>query len=718
IAIGRSGTASLSMCLNKKGNIMACIDVPKTSYVADMPDVSILIPTDWNQDGKMDLIIGSKGAGLLRWIASNGDGTFSFDPQTYRTLRLESMASVTIGPVGPGGKDYIMAAGQNRTVTFIPVLPTDRSHIDKCFRSWVLGGAIETLRYGDLNNDGSVELVGIDSDPWGIAVAMATGDGNYRAATVHRICGLNAGTFFFSFLPVSQFVFADVSADGKPDLLLMSDTQTSTISAKAFSCKTEDEPPLAIPRATHYLHLYANEGDRLEEAARAGEWGPYNTPGDQAYSGAKLEDKSTCGSNLPPITAMKLGEFNGSPPLDLVLTREQDYSVGEPPTAETPCPFNERNEVANLFGLENSDANNGPQCVNFRDGDESKKLPLTSSKGGAPLNRSSLLMFINADPVAPFGLKTSNRPDNPVNIRAHFQVAGGKSPTGLVVGRFDGDNIDDVATLMEPYGTPTGTSYLAPRVRIFRGLGGRFKPIVFFKNGTKDGDKIANENPATSKEVVGINELSTWAQLNSTGSVDAIVPVSYHTTGDQTFSMRGERFCKDGETSLFFITKIGQDTKLAVVRAQGNLKFSPVTTYNGGTTLLSAFALVDADGDKCTDAVVVVDGNLAYSRGTTSWYEAWKYFLPIEIGSVPSIELLDVNNDKNKDLLLIDGDSSSLRFFLNDGKGNFVAYDEPIPVLNGATSSELGDIDGDGCGDLAVQGEFGVAMIRSRACEN
>ena len=218
--------------------------------------------------------------------------------------------------------------------------------------------------------------------------------------------------------------------------------------------------------------------------------------------------------------------------------------------------------------------------------------------------------------------------------------------------------------------------------------------------------------------MVGINDLSTWAQLSDEGNVEKIIPVSYHTTGDKTFSMRGERYCKDGETSLFFVTKIGDDVKLAVVRAQGNLKFSPVTAYNGGTTLMSAFALVDADGDKCTDAVVVVDKHLAYSRGTTSWYESWKYFLPVDFDAVPSIELLDVNNDKHKDLLLVDGTSSSLRFFLNDGDGNFVAHEESVPVLKGASVSALGDIDGDGCGDLAVQGTYGVAVIRSKACDN
>ena len=520
IAIGRDQSATLTVCPNNKGKLMACQDVQKNEFTADMTDHSLMVPVDWNNDGKMDLIVASKGAGRVRWIASLGNGKFEADPGTTRQHLLSDVTSLSVGPVGPAGKDYVMIAYGGRTVTLVPVQLDDRSHIDKCFRSWILGGSITTVRHGDLDGDGDVELIGIDRAPHGIAVALGTGDGNYHAATVHRVCGLKKGGFLFGDLPVAHFKLGDVSADGKPDLMLISNAVTSRRSRLANQCQSKTDKSQYTPQPAHVVHLYVNEGKSLGEAARAGEWGPYTTVGLQSAHAVKEKGEGTCGTAMADLSGFELGEFNGKPPMDMVLSREQDYTVGTPPDAEGDCPFKEQNEVANLFGLEKggTDESPGPFCKNFKDEDDKKKDPLSSARGGAPLARASVVTFVNGDPSSPFGLSASNRPDDPVELRPQFMFAGGRKPIALVVGHFDADNIDDIATLMKQENDNKQLDHLAPRVRIFRGTpateGGIVKPVLYFQQGTDQGVKYQNENENTLKLPIAVEKQDFWTLVN------------------------------------------------------------------------------------------------------------------------------------------------------------------------------------------------------------
>ncbi|MCO4761267.1 MAG: VCBS repeat-containing protein [Myxococcales bacterium] len=716
VAVGRGTSSNLSIFENKSGQLLAPVDAPKAGFVADMNDVALMVPTDWNQDGKIDLIIASKGSGVVRWISGLGNGKFGYKPKVNREIWLNDVTAIEVGPVGPAGKDYVMVSHGGRTLTFVPLLPGDRAHIDKCFRSWVLGTSIAKVRHGDMDNDGNVDLVAIDRAPHGIVITRSTGDGNYHAATAHRVCGLQSGSFFFSHLKVAHFKLDDVTADGKPDLMLISNSATSQITAKAKTCMTKTKPQKPIPRATHFLHLYINDGSTLEEGARAGEWGPYNSGGTRQAHGIKITPESTCGTVLPDINALEFGEFNGTGAKDMVIARDQNYTVGQPPDGDTKCAFKEQNEVANLYGVTEggTEESPGPDCKNFRDNDEDQKTPLFSTSGGAPLLRASVVMFRNPDPSKPFGMGADNRPDNPSQVKPMWMFSGGKQPISLVVGQFDNDAIDDVATVMNAVGDRSAPNYLAPRVRVFKGhQSGKMYPVQYFTQGTKQGDEYANENPATEKVPIGVKEQDTWMMLSPHTENEVPVPVSYLVTEKEPKLMRGGRFCKDGETSLYTLNGGGT---FSVFRAQGNLVMAQAKHLSAGTEL-QGFGVTDADGDKCTDLLYAKKDQLGIAKGTSQGFLANEYFLPITFGNLTAVEVFDVNDDGALDMVLVDGGTSSVYFYLNDGDGSFLEHKEALPMLAGSTGLQRGDINGDGCSDIAVQGTYGVAVALSTACK-
>ena len=427
---------------------------------------------------------------------------------------------------------------------------------------------------------------------------------------------------------------------------------------------------------------------------------------------------------MPNLSAMEIGEFSGVPPLDMVLARSQSYDVGTPPDAKGECPFKEQNEIANLFGLQKGSTADvpGPTCKNFRDEDEDKKTPLQSVLGGAPLARASVVTFINANPAAPFGLTVNNRPDDPVEIRPRFMFAGGRSPISLAVGRFDKDDVDDIATLMAAEGTAKEKEHMPGRVRVFRSIsakeGGIVKPVLYFTSGTSQGEVYASENKNTQKLPINVDAQDWWQSIDTLGFNGPKIDVSYLIPAGNPKKLRAARYCKTGPlTSLFTFNEPDTGTgSFSVMRAQGSLVLDPATTYNTGIQM-QGFGVVDVDGNKCTDVVYAKAGQLGYAEGLDKTFKTNKYVIPNELKNLTAVEVFDVNNDGTLDMVLVDATTDVVRFFLNDGLGNFVPVPETMPVLRTSSDLQIGDINGDGCNDLAVQGKDGVAIVMSLGCK-
>lgn len=736
IAVGREGMAVLSVCRNNGKGFDACVDITKVDFLADMQDSAFLVPGQFNDDDgdgdideadHADLVVVSK-AGKARWVTGDHAGGFKYDiaQKGHYTIVWStdagqaSVESVEVAPIGPNGEDWLLFSMNARSTTALPLDPSDTTAKERCYRYFVLGSAISMTHVGDIDADGELDLVGLGSK-MGLNTALGKGDGEFAAVSVYRVCGLFTGgtTLMAGPLSTDQFKVVDVTGDTKADLIMVSEPAVSSVPCPATSGAGPQ------PRPAYYFGLYVNGDDGLSKLASRGEFGPYNSATLRKLAGEKDLVEGGCGIKFGKVTAMEFGEFNGSPPIDMVTTHELDYpSGGDVPEGGDKllsCGFDETLELANIWGDESADNKDakGLQCKVFGEEDDKKTTPLVGFGGGAHIKRASMHIWINnGDPNAPFNIQVqpSAKPQEP--LKPFFAQAGGSSPVAAAVGKFDEDEIDDVATLMLSSGTYEDPQYMAERVRLFKGDGkGRVRPVVYVdvkKPGRKDEiGKFCTYNK-TLCELIDVphDQLSAQPFLPKGAFELEFTFPTYRTVAASPVGLQAAPFCDDEISSLFTLSSEAGD--ITVLRQQGKMVFERKKAFSVGENP-TAFRASDVNQDGCVDLLIAKKAHLGYTAGTPSWYAQNKYF-SVQSRERTSVATLDVNDDKILDLVVVDSDQDAVQFYLGDGKGEFVEHSERLFAAHKSTDMQQADLNGDGCPDLAVKGLFGVAVMLNLGC--
>lgn len=730
IVIGRTGKALLSVCRNSGGVFEACTDTQSSGYVSDLKDTGAVLTADWNGDGKADLVLGSVGAHRIRWLSGNGDGTFDYDPENYRTFEAE-FERLSLEPLGSTGELQVAVISHGREVLLIPLDLDDESHIATCFRGFVIGGAVAAIAPGDADSDGKIDMIALDASPYGVSVSLGNGDGTFRASEVMKVCGQPDASPFLTNLEVSQFRFEDLTADGKPDLLILSKPGTSRIA----QCKAITGPPPLLP-ALH-LVLNANDGSKLSPYGRAAELSPYI--GSQKNLSGLTEDLKTagCGAKMPTAVALKTGKFSQGAGRDLAIALDVDYTHGIVPDPlvgdnlakpNIACNAREYYEVANFFGIETKDKEQGQSepsetCKNFNTVPDAKDKKAQTGYGqGSPWLRTSLVMVLGGpNPSEPYGISVGANTRNPVLLSPSYAQSAGRRPIDMVVGRFDDDAFDDVATVMKEAGVATDVLYLAPRTRIFRGDGnGKLKAQFYTNLDIKQAQQIATDTNIDSAQIEFItgppsDQDSYYRQDPATQRNVEKVPVTYRILKSDPIMAQGGGFCESKLTSVW---ALGDDGNLTIVRALGGMKMSPDSIAVSAAQKAEWFALGQLTvGDPCTDYLFAGESYFGFVAGASSTFKANEDAkIPTGGMNIAAVAAADVNQDAVLDLLVVDATKSRVEFFLGDGNGGYLRYARPIAVSPTGGTMAQADADGDGCMELAVQGTLGVTVIKNLGC--
>ena len=757
IAIGRDKPA-ISVCNNLGTALGACLDTNTSDFLFDMKDARFVTALHWNDDDGdknigsgdyPDLVVGTSG-GIVRWVSGDHKGGFFFDigdPNIqYKNYDFDAaLKSMHVAPTGPNGADRLLVAYAGRTVVPLPVDPADHSDITQCFRSFVLGQAIDNVRAADLDGDDILDLVGVTAKQ-ALSIAMGKGDGEYHAAAIHRVCGLLAiadpdPVAVSGVLDVAQFGARDLTGDDRDDLILVSGSAVATIPKN-----TEQGPR---PQPAIYFGLYTGTANGLTRAVRTGEFGPYNTSGTMTDAGVGDKEAGGLNKTLPPVSGLAFGEFNSAAPADLVLAFDTSYVVGtEVKDSVGPegngdileCAKHEVLELMNILGDQGSDdkGNMAVQCKYFSLADSDKKFPLHGFNQGAYLDRMSLGIWIG-NPAKPFGIGADAPPYKPTTIMPHFSQSAGIGIVDLAVGNFDNDSHSDVAVLLRQ-----SSDDLQARVRLFKGLGkGRIGPTFYLEKGKgevwpglpagcKSGDTRCivsrycslNETNCTLLDVPKA-ELSLIPAPDPTGGQSLWLPVTYRVVAPDPRAIAAAPFCDDKVVSLFTLSNakdgnVGSVTWLRKLAAGG--VFAPKLSISIGENL-AVFKPIDVNQDGCTDLLCGLKAKMGFTAGSTNAFAENAYF-DVSKKTRTAVDTLDVNQDGVLDLVVVERETNSVAFWLGSSqdlgggkkKFEFIEYPHPMFALLDSSTMQQADLNDDGCPDLAVQGKRGVAVYINTGC--
>ncbi len=277
----------------------------------------------------------------------------------------------------------------------------------------------------------------------------------------------------------------------------------------------------------------------------------------------------------------------------------------------------------------------------------------------------------------------------------------GIGPVGLAVGDLDGDgDLDLAAANLGPTFDPGVT------VSVLLNSGNAtFAMPVPYGVGQKPSSVIIADLDADGDADLAVTNLwdDTASVLLNNGDATFADNVTYSVGDGPAFVAAGD-FDGDVDRDLA-VANLFRNT-LSILHAHGDGTFQDVVNLDVGVDP-SAVAIADLDGDGDLDLAVAIRGGIPFPPGKVSVLlnqGDGTFAEPVTFGTgiyPGSVAIGDLDGDGDGDIAVADTVDHTVSVLLNGGDGQFadaVAYDtDPSPV-----SVAIGDLDGDGDLDLAV----------------
>ena len=287
----------------------------KTDFNTGSQPISVAVG-DFNGDGKLDLAVANEGGNTVSILLGNGDGTFG--AKTDFATGTQPL-SVAVGDFNGDGKlDLAVTTVADNTVS---ILLGTGTGVFGASTEFATGSGPESVVVGDFNGDGKPDLAVSNFFSNTVSILLGTGTGTFGAKTDF---GTGSNPF--------TVAVGDFNDDGKLDLAVVNDPgpSASTVSVLlgngdgTFGAKTDfitgnDPESLAVGDF--------NGDGKLDLAVGNVAGGPGNTVSILLGTGT-----GTFGAKTDFITgnspiSVAVGDFNRDGKLDIVTANETDRTV-------------------------------------------------------------------------------------------------------------------------------------------------------------------------------------------------------------------------------------------------------------------------------------------------------------------------------------------------------------------------------------------------------
>ena len=295
-------------------------------------------------------------------------------------------------------------------------------------------------------------------------------------------------------------------------------------------------------------------------------------------------------------------------------------------------------------------------------------------------------------------------------------VESGSKPTAVAVANINSDSIPDIAV---------GSDYQANFSVVLGNGDGTYRPGISGPGSIhtvyQTGIRLADLDGKNGPDLVGTGYAGTIVHLgrgDGTFGSPAIVgvpnasPSSYFNESPNPVQIAD----LDGDGKLDMVAG-GSFFLGSVLRGKGDGSFETPWVFPSARSTI--FLLGDFDGDHQLDLLTVNSENQTASilRGNgDGTFETSEHFsaLPPSANKIyPSdVALGDFNQDGLSDLVSQDNTSKSIALVLGDGKGSFgqrlsfPAAEGPVSAGDSMESIAVGDVNGDGFGDVVVTDDY------------
>jgi hypothetical protein len=709
-------TYALSVVL---GNGDGTFKAPALTSLAD--SCSVFAVGDFNGDKKDDVLIVHIGgecsntSSTFDVLISNGDGTFTLKNTTPYAISPNWLRGGTLAVTTKSGFLDLVAVDyptDGETPSSVVTVPGNG---DGTFSttptSVALSRLVDETAIADLNGDGILDVVGRDDSTAQVTVFLATSPTAFAAGVPY--------TTPDDYYEADAIMVGDLTNDGKPEIVTPNWTGNISVYVNngdgsfqpavyynAVSSGPNGAPGVTEPTAVSIADVNGDgNADLVSSNAESGDITILLGNGDGTLKvptfGYAVGGESYDDPRSPAIVA----DFDGDGFVDIVvpdyafsLAYLKGYNDGTFRAALSYYAPAMLDDWAYAIGMASADFNGDgiPDIVIAADGDANiAGVTVFLSRGdgslkpGVTYGTSDCYSYVV---VADFD--KDGQPDIASNnhCTGEVQIFTGKKngtfipgpavatdvsntyPSEMVVSDFDGDGYSDVAVINEN----GGSGYSNVAVILNDGTG-NFKPAVTYALSVFTYQGI------------------TVGDLNSDGKPDLVVPYNWSSSVAVLLGMGDGTFTQQPDVP---VGTPGSDTNCSIT----------------GLLCPAAVTLADVDGDGNMDIVAsLVDGGgqdivILPGTGTTEGVPAFgtpTYLASsLQLGSAgwpypSSIQALDIDGDKNLDLVYANASYGTLGVLYGAGSGKF--YD-PVeyPVGGWPWRFAVTDFNNDGTKDIVV----------------